>query len=169
VTRLRFLATHMPELGLPDPAALDSPSETPPPWLEALCVGRRSFADLRRADVPGWLRGTLTAAQAAALDRHAPERIALPAGRSGRVTYMPGEPPVLAAKIQWFFGLDRTPTVADGRVRVRLHLLAPNGRPAQVTQDLEGFWRGSWSLVRKELRGRYPKHAWPEDPGSMSP
>lgn len=166
VTRLRFLATHMPELGLPDPAALDAPSETPPPWLETLCVGRRSFADLRRADVPGWLRGTLTAAQAAALDRHAPERIALPAGRSGRVTYMPGEPPVLAAKIQWFFGLDHTPTVADGRVRVRLHLLAPNGRPAQVTQDLEGFWRGSWSLVRKELRGRYPKHAWPEDPSA---
>ena len=166
LARLRFLVTHLPELGLPDPAALDTPSEAPPPWLAALCVGRRSFADLRRADVPAFLRGTLTATQAAAMDRHAPERIALPNGRSGRVTYVPGEPPVLAAKIQWFFGLDRTPTVADGRVRVRLHLLAPNGRPAQVTQDLEGFWRGSWSLVRKELRGRYPKHAWPEDPSA---
>lgn len=166
LARVRFLAEHMPELDMPRFEALDAPQDTPPPWLEALCVGRRSFADLRRADLAGWLRGVLTQAQQLALDRHAPERMNLPAGRHGRITYVPGEPPVLAARIQWFFGLDRTPTLADGRVRVRLHLLAPNGRPAQVTQDLEGFWRGSWTLVRKELRGRYPKHAWPEDPSA---
>ena len=166
VTRVRFLAEHMPELALPRFEALDTPASEPPDWLLGFCTGRRSFSELRRADLAGWLRGTLTPTQQQALDRQAPERLALPAGRHGRLTYLPGEPPVLAAKLQWFFGLDRTPTVADGRVRVRLHLLAPNGRPAQVTQDLEGFWRGSWSLVRKELRGRYPRHAWPEDPSA---
>ena len=117
-------------------------------------------------DLSGTLLGLLEPGVRAALDRHAPERIGLPSGRTARVTYSAEGPPVVAARIQFFFGLQRTPTLADGRVPCVLHLLAPNGRPAQVTQDLAGFWRGSWSLVRKELRGRYPKHAWPEDPST---
>jgi len=71
---------------------------------------------------------------------------------------------VLAARIQQLFGLRRTPTVARGRVPVMVHLLAPNMRPVQITQDLESFWATTWAEVRKDLRGRYPKHAWPEDP-----
>ena len=81
-----------------------------------------------------------------------------------RLRYEPGRPPVLAARIQDLFGLTETPTVAGGRVPVLLHLLAPNGRPQQVTDDLASFWETTYREVRKELKGRYPKHAWPEDP-----
>jgi ATP-dependent helicase HrpB len=162
--RLRFLAHHMPALNAPALEELDTPHDTPSPLLLDLCWGKRSFADLRRMDLSGTLLGLLEPGVRAALDRHAPERIGLPSGRTARVTYAADGPPVVAARIQWFFGLETTPTLADGRAPCVLHLLAPNGRPAQVTQDLAGFWRGSWSLVRKELRGRYPKHAWPEDP-----
>ena len=180
LSRVRFLAEHLPEQGFPDFAELrtgraeqadgaERSGRAVPTWIQAVAVGRRTFDDLRRVELTTWLRAELTPAQQTALDRHAPERFPLPAGRAGRLTYIPGEPPVLAAKIQHFFGLERTPTVADGRVRVRLHLLAPNGRPAQVTQDLESFWKNTWPLVRKELRGRYPKHAWPEDPRTAWP
>jgi ATP-dependent helicase HrpB len=81
-----------------------------------------------------------------------------------RLVYEPGRPPVLAARIQELVGLEASPTVAGGRVRVLLHLLAPNGRPQQVTDDLASFWDGTYALVRKELKPRYPKHDWPEDP-----
>jgi ATP-dependent helicase HrpB len=80
-----------------------------------------------------------------------------------------GRPPVLAARIQELFGLAETPRVAAGRVPVLLHLLAPNGRPQQVTQDLKSFWATTYKEVRKELQGRYPKHAWPEDPWNARP
>jgi ATP-dependent helicase HrpB len=93
----------------------------------------------------------------------------VPSGSWVRLRYARGEPPVLAARVQQMFGMRRTPTVAAGRVQVRVHLLAPNQRPVQVTQDLEGFWERTWSLVRKDLRGRYPKHAWPEDPYTALP
>ncbi|MFZ4735097.1 MAG: ATP-dependent helicase HrpB [Bradymonadia bacterium] len=167
--RLRFLAQHLPEVEAPTFESLDHPQAAPSELILALCWGKRSFADLRRMDLNGELLGRLPQSVRTALDRHAPERFALPLGRSARVVYAADAPPVLAAKIQWFFGVDRTPALADGRVRCVLHLLAPNGRPAQVTQDLASFWRGSWSLVRKELRGRYPRHAWPEDPFTAWP
>src|SRR5256885_337691 len=78
--------------------------------------------------------------------------------------YSPTPPPVLAVRIQELFGLTETPRVAGGRVKVLLHLLAPNYRPQQVTDDLASFWANTYPQVRKDLRGRYPKHAWPEDP-----
>jgi ATP-dependent helicase HrpB len=81
-----------------------------------------------------------------------------------RLAYEIGRPPVLAARIQELFGLCETPRVARGRVAVLLHLLAPSGRPQQVTDDLASFWRTTYPEVRKELRARYPRHAWPEDP-----
>ena len=76
----------------------------------------------------------------------------------------PGDPPVLAVRVQQMFGATETPTVAGGRVPVTLHLLSPADRPVQVTSDLAGFWAGSWHDVRKDMAGRYPKHDWPEDP-----
>jgi ATP-dependent helicase HrpB len=74
------------------------------------------------------------------------------------------QPPVLAVKLQELFGLGETPTIADGRVPLTLHLLSPAGRPLQVTRDLRGFWERTWPEVRREMKGRYPKHPWPEDP-----
>jgi ATP-dependent helicase HrpB len=164
LARLNSLGGWMPELALPrfETAELAA-------LLPALCTGRRSFAELRAAPLLEVLRGSLSHPQREALARHAPERLTLPSGSSARLDYRPGrnrsgEPPVLAARIQELFGLTETPRVAGGRVPVLLHLLAPNRRPQQVTDDLASFWANTYPQVRKELRGRYPKHPWPEDP-----
>jgi ATP-dependent helicase HrpB len=98
----------------------------------------------------------------------APTHIDVPTGRSVTIDYS-GESPVLAVKLQEMFGARSTPTVADGRVPILVHLLSPAGRPVQVTRDLEGFWRSGYAAVRAELRGRYPKHPWPDDPLTAPP
>ncbi|GIW33737.1 MAG: hypothetical protein KatS3mg072_1070 [Meiothermus sp.] len=104
------------------------------------------------------------------LDALAPTRLQVPSGSRVRLTYHPdGSPPVLAVKLQEMFGLADTPTVNEGRTRVLLHLLSPAQRPIQVTQDLKSFWNHTYPEVRKELRGRYPKHPWPEDPWNALP
>ncbi|MCB1057738.1 MAG: hypothetical protein KDD11_19730 [Acidobacteria bacterium] len=141
-------------------------------WLQllpTLCAGKRSLAELRRVPLLDFLEGSLTHPQRVALDREAPERIEVPSGSRLRLEYEPGSPPVLAVRIQELFGLEATPTVAGGRVPVLLHLLAPNHRPQQVTQDLASFWRNTYPQVRGELQGRYPKHAWPADPLAAPP
>jgi ATP-dependent helicase HrpB len=163
-TRVRCLRQWMPELNLP---SLDEAD-----WRELLawlCPGRRSFADLRKADWLGALQGRLTHSQRQAVEREAPERLEVPSGSRIVLRYEVGRPPVLAVRIQEVFGLRETPTVAGGRVRVLLHLLAPNYRPQQVTDDLASFWANTYPQVRKELRARYPKHAWPEDPLTSTP
>jgi ATP-dependent helicase HrpB len=157
--RLRCLRDWMPELGLP--ACDEADLRGLLPWL---CPGRRSFEELRRADWLSALQGRLTHQQLQAMEREAPERLEVPSGSRIALKYEPGRPPVLAVRIQEVFGLRDTPRVAGGRVRVLLHLLAPNYRPQQVTDDLASFWANTYPLVRKELRARYPKHAWPEDP-----
>jgi ATP-dependent helicase HrpB len=83
--------------------------------------------------------------------------------------YQEGKPPILAVRIQEIFGWTETPRLAQGRVRILLHLLAPNHRPQQITEDLASFWKNGYPLVRKELRGRYPKHNWPDDPLTAEP
>ncbi|MEM6792572.1 MAG: ATP-dependent helicase HrpB [Acidobacteriota bacterium] len=169
LARLAFLRRWMPELGLPDLADEDF-------WrgvLPSLAAGRRSFEQLRAAPVLDFVRGSLEYPQLEALERHAPERLEVPSGSRIALDYGAGsgvgEPPVLAVRIQELFGLEETPAVAGGRVPVLLHLLAPNRRPQQVTRDLASFWRTTYGEVRKELAGRYPKHAWPEDPLSAQP
>jgi len=164
LARIRSLAGWMPELGLPT-FEDDELREL----LPALVAGKRSFAELRRAPLLPVLRGTLDRRQAAAVDRHAPSHLEVPSGSRIRLDYEPGKPPVLAVRIQEVFGLEKTPTVAGGRVPVLLHLLAPNHRPQQVTQDLASFWRNTYPEVRKELKARYPRHAWPEDPLTARP
>ncbi|MEQ9728828.1 ATP-dependent helicase C-terminal domain-containing protein, partial [Pseudomonas sp. WHRI 8822A] len=102
-------------------------------------------------------------------DRHAPTRISVPSGMERAITYALDHdqqplPPVLAVKLQELFGLAETPRVADGRIPLTLHLLSPGGRPLQVTQDLKSFWATTYPDVKKEMKGRYPRHPWPDDP-----
>jgi ATP-dependent helicase HrpB len=164
LARVRSLADWMPELGLPR-----FTGEEIRALLPALAAGRKSFAELRRAPLLEALQGTLSYAQLEAVRREAPERLEVPSGSRIKLLYEPGKPPVLAARIQELFGLAETPRLAGGRVPVLLHLLAPNGRPQQVTQDLRSFWENTYPQVRKELQGRYPKHAWPADPWNARP
>jgi ATP-dependent helicase HrpB len=135
-----------------------------PDFLAGLCRDERSLAAVRGKDWHTALLETLDHKQRRDLDALAPARLTLPSGGMAALAYEPGRPPVLAARIQELFGWKETPRIAGGRVRVLLHLLAPNFRPQQVTDDLESFWNTTYQIVRKELRGRYPRHPWPEDP-----
>ena len=137
--------------------------------LPQLCAGRRSFAELRQAPWIDFVQSLLTPVQRQAVEREAPERIEVPSGSKVRLQYEPGRPPVLAVRIQELFGLRETPRIAAGRVPVLLHLLAPNMRAEQVTDDLRSFWDNVYPKVRSELRRRYPKHSWPEDPWNATP
>ncbi len=141
----------MPELALPPIDALLADA------VEALCDGKRSFAELRRGDVAGVLVGLLSSAQRRALDHDAPARLRLPAGRTAAIAYAPDKPPAAAARIQEVFGLAATPRLGGGRVPLVLELLAPNQRPVQITDDLASFWARGYTDVRKQLRGRYPE------------
>ena len=121
---------------------------------------------LRAGDV---IRSLLSYHQQQELDRLCPPRLETPAGTSRRVDYLARPGPVFAAPVQEMFGAQDTPTVVDGRVRLLVHLLSPAGRPVQITDDLAGFWDRAYPQVRAELRGRYPKHDWPEDPRQATP
>lgn len=158
-TRLRCLREWMPELNLP---AIDESKLRK--LMTTLCHGCRSFDEVRKADWLGAMQGLLSHTQRQAVEREAPERVTVPSGGRIALHYELGRPPVLAVRIQELFGLRETPRIAGGRVRVLLHLLAPNYRPQQVTDDLASFWTNTYPQIRKELRARYPKHAWPEDP-----
>jgi ATP-dependent helicase HrpB len=162
--RVRSLADWMPELGLSR-----FTGEEVRALLPALAAGRKSFAELKRAPLLDVLQSALSYPQLEALRREAPERLQVPSGSQITIAYEPGKPPVLAARIQEMFGLSETPRIAAGRVPVLLHLLAPNGRPQQVTLDLRSFWETTYAQVRKELAGRYPRHSWPQDPWNATP
>ena len=133
-------------------------------WLAPHVVGVRSWAAVQALDYDGILRGTLTHVQRAALDALAPTHLVVPTGSRVPVDYTDPAAPTLAVRLQELFGLAETPRVGGGRVPVVLELLSPAHRPVQVTRDLAGFWRSSYFDVRRELRGRYPRHSWPEDP-----
>lgn len=162
--RVEFLRRAMPELELPcfDEARLQT-------LLPMLAQGKRSLRELREAPWLDYLRAELTPQQQSALDREAPDRIAVPSGSRIALQYEPDRPPTLAVRIQEIFGLADTPRVAGGRVKVLLHLLAPSHRPVQVTDDLRSFWASAYGELKKELKRRYPKHAWPDDPMSAPP
>jgi ATP-dependent helicase HrpB len=165
--RVGFLRRLMPELGLPpfDPPQLAQ-------VLAAACPGAVSLAQVRARGLRRLLENQLTSKQRAALDNHAPEALAVPSGSRIRLQYPadPGQgPPILAVRLQELFGLAETPRLAAGRVSVLLHLLGPNFRPVQVTTDLRSFWRGAYAEARKDLRARYPRHPWPEDPWNAPP
>jgi ATP-dependent helicase HrpB len=168
LARLRLAAQHLPEERWPD-ASEDGLRAL----LPELCATRRSLDELRRVDWGAELLRRLDGRQRALLDRELPERLQVPSGNHIRVGYASalasGTAPVLAVKLQELFGLAESPRLARGRLPVTVHLLAPNGRPVQVTQDLASFWRNGYPEVRRTLRGRYPKHPWPEDPWAAVP
>ncbi|MGW3015477.1 ATP-dependent helicase HrpB [Streptomyces longwoodensis] len=165
--RLAFLRFH---LGPPWPDVSDEALHARvDEWLEPELGRARRRADLARIDA-GQALGRLlpwATGEAARLDELAPERVAVPSGSRIRVDYADPERPVLAVKLQEMFGLTETPRVAG--VPLLVHLLSPAGRPAAVTADLASFWKDGYRGVRAELRGRYPKHPWPEDPATAEP
>jgi ATP-dependent helicase HrpB len=135
-------------------------------WLLPHSGAPTGLDDLAALDLRKILMRSLDPRVVAELDRLAPARVTVPSGRALPVDYT-GDVPVLAVRVQEMFGATTTPEIAGEPVR--LHLLSPAGRPVQITQDLAGFWAGSWDEVRKEMAGRYPKHPWPEDPAGAAP
>jgi ATP-dependent helicase HrpB len=164
VARMAFAAAHAPDAGVAAPAEADLAEA-----LRALCAGRRSFAELREADLAAALLARLEPRARAALERSAPERVTLPGGRSTRIHYEAGKPPWVESRLQDFFGMTAGPAVGAGKVPLVLHLLAPNQRAVQVTTDLAGFWDRHYPAIRRELMRRYPRHSWPEDPRTAAP
>lgn len=138
-------------------------------WLGPYVAGITTLDRVKRLDLTTPLQALLTYEQHRRLDRLAPSHITVPSGSRLRIEYTHSESPVLAVRLQEMFGCKETPRVADGKIPLTLHLLSPANRPVQVTKDLGGFWARSYHDVRKELRGRYPKHHWPEDPLQASP
>lgn len=163
--RVALLRGLEPGGGWPDlsDAAL---TETVQDWLTPHLAGLTRLAELERLDLAALLRGFLSWQLAQRLEQELPTQLALPGGRAA-VDYS-RDPPLVSARAQAFYGLDRTPTLAGGRVRPVLALLSPAGRPIAVTADLGGFWRGGWADARRDMRGRYPKHAWPESPAEAA-
>ena len=137
-------------------------------WLAPHLHGKGKLAEAKALDLAAILRGMLPHAQQRRLDAALPARLALPAGRSAAIDY-DRETPTLEARAQFLFGLSRMPPLAEGRVPLQVALLSPAGRPVAVTGDLAGFWRGGWADVRKDMRGRYPRHPWPEEPWAAEP
>jgi ATP-dependent helicase HrpB len=163
------LATLHRTLGAPWPDVSDTALLAEPQlWWTGPFTTARGRADLGRIDASAVLRAVLGWREAARLDELAPERITVPSGSRIAVDYS-GERPVLAVRVQEVFGWTDAPAVAGGLLPLQLHLLSPAGRPAAVTDDLASFWANGYPQVRAELRGRYPKHAWPEDPLAAAP
>jgi ATP-dependent helicase HrpB len=164
LARVAFVRRACPDAGLPpaDEAAIEAA-------LIELCSGLRSFAELRQAGLGGAIMARLTPDQQRKLAELAPESIVLPGGRRARIEYQSDGPPSLASRLQDFFGMTEGPAVAGGRVAVVLHLLAPNQRAVQVTTDLKGFWERHYPAIAKELRRKYPRHSWPDDPRTAAP
>jgi ATP-dependent helicase HrpB len=159
INRIRWLSAAMPEASMPTLEGKQLAES-----LQSWCVGKRSMDELRQLPWKSLVDSLLSNQQRRALDQQAPQSIRLPTGREVLLQYEAGKSPVLAARIQDFFGWQATPLLAGGRVPLTLHLLAPNQRCQQITDDLASFWKNTYPTVRKELRGRYPKHAWPENP-----
>ena len=163
--RVRCLRDWMPDLGLPD-LSDDALMATLDDWLQPAFAGKTRLDALGEDDLANALKSGLDWSLRQRIDALAPTRITVPSGMERRIEYAHGQPPVLAVKLQELFGLADTPRVADGRVPLLLHLLSPGGKPLQVTSDLRNFWNSTYAEVKKEMKGRYPKHPWPDDPWS---
>jgi ATP-dependent helicase HrpB len=165
--RLAFLHALDPE-HWPDAsdAALAASLEE---WLQPFLTGLRRRAELRQVDLAAALLARVPWEQARRLDELAPTHVGVPSGSRIRVDYSDPASPALAVRLQEVFGLLETPRVGGGRVPLTMHLLSPAQRPVQVTRDLASFWRDAYFDVRKDLRGRYPKHHWPDDPLTAQP
>lgn len=161
LARIRFLAKWMPELQMPEFG--DDELRT---VLRAACDGCASEEQVRARGLSRLIENELTWKQRGALNEHAPETLAVPSGSRIKVQYPENGdgPPAMAVRLQELFGWAETPKLAAGRAPVKMELLGPNYRPVQVTSDLKSFWNTTYAEVRRDLRARYPKHPWPEDP-----
>ena len=164
IARIELLRTVMPEHPWPrfDDAELRD-------LIRQCAAGKRAAAEITSAALGDAIQSRLVYPLDRLLTQHAPEWIEVPSGNRIRLRYALGQPPVLAVRLQELFGLPATPRIAAGRVAVKLELLGPNFRPVQVTDDLASFWKNTYPQVRKDLRARYPKHSWPEDPLTAKP
>jgi ATP-dependent helicase HrpB len=171
--RVRCLRVWMPEIGLPDLAdeALLASLDT---WLMPAFTGKTRLDALSEDELGQALKSGIDWSLRQRIDALTPTRIVVPSGMERAIAYAyddaidAPQPPVLAVKLQELFGLADTPRVADGRIPLTLHLLSPGGRPLQITQDLRSFWERTYPEVKKEMKGRYPKHPWPDDPWSAT-
>ncbi len=163
--RVELIRAIEPDTGWPDLSDATLAASIPA-WLGPYLHGLSRIGDVTKLDLPEILRGMLTWDQLTRLDRALPREISLPGG-AAKIDYT--QPvPLAQARAQFFYGLDETPRLAGGRAGLRLALLSPAGRPVAITADLPGFWRGAWADVRKDMRGRYPKHHWPDDPATAT-
>ena len=165
--RARSLRGWMPELELPD-LSDEALLATLGDWLQPAFAGKTRLDALGEDELAEALKSRMEWAQRQRIDQLAPARLTVPSGMERKVEYAHGQPPVLAVKLQELFGLADTPRVADGRIAVVLHLLSPGGKPLQVTRDLRGFWERTYPEVKREMKGRYPRHPWPDDPWSAT-
>jgi ATP-dependent helicase HrpB len=164
--RAAFLAAHGADgPDLSDPALMAG-LET---WLGPALAGKSALAQLADAELEAALRTLVPYEAQRLLDREAPARFEAPTGSRLAIDYAAEGGPRVDVRVQELYGLAAHPAIAGGRVPLTLALLSPAHRPIQLTKDLPGFWRGAWSEVRKEMRGRYPKHVWPEDPANAQP
>ena len=135
-----------------------------PGWLAPFLTGKTKLDEIGADDLASALDAALPWDLARRLDDEAPTHFQAPTGTAAPIDYEAEGGPAIALRVQELFGLSEHPALAGGRIPLTLHLLSPANRPIQITRDLPGFWRGSWAAVRSDLRGRYPRHFWPEDP-----
>lgn len=155
ILRLNSLCRWCPELGLPELAEAGRVD-----LIVQLCHGALSYKDIKDKEVMPGVQSWLSAEQRRMLEKHAPERLELPQGRRPKVVYTTSGPPYVAMRIQELYDVAQTPRIAMNRVSIQFHILAPNTRPVQITQDLAGFWRDHYPRIKSELQRKYPKHEW---------
>ena len=166
--RVLLMRALEPDTGWPDltPAQLEQNLDT---WLGPWLAGKSRLDEVQALDLAALLAAQLNGEQRQRLDQEAPASLLTPAGTRRPIDYLAGAIPILAVPLQEMLGTGATPGIAHGRVPLLMQLLSPARRPIQLTRDLPGFWAGSYAQVRKEMRGRYPKHHWPEDPANAAP
>ncbi|MGX5736223.1 ATP-dependent helicase HrpB [Bosea thiooxidans] len=166
--RVAFLCKAEPEAGWPD-LSDEGLAQEPELWLAPHILGRASLAAIQPSDLDSALASLLPWEMKRRLDAEAPTHFTAPTGSSLAVDYAAEAGPTIAVRVQELYGLSTHPALAGGRVPLVLELLSPAHRPIQVTRDLPGFWRGSWAAVKSEMKGRYPRHLWPDDPTAALP
>ncbi|HEY1887129.1 MAG TPA: ATP-dependent helicase HrpB [Roseiarcus sp.] len=164
--RVMFLAQAEREAW---PDLSDEALATEPGWLAPFLIGKTKLDEIGADDLANALDAALAWDVARRLNDEAPTHFQAPTGTAAPIDYEAEGGPSIALRVQELFGLSEHPSLAGGRIPLTLHLLSPANRPIQITRDLPGFWRGSWAAVRSDLRGRYPRHFWPEDPAAAAP
>lgn len=157
--RLTSLGRWMPELGMPGWSDQDRSDA-----IAQICHGAVSYKEIKEAKVWRVLGEWLSSTQRAALDSYCPERVHLANGQSAKITYACGLDPFISLRVSHLFGIWETPTIANGRIPLLVHILTPGQKPWQMTKDLKGFWQTGYAQMKKEVAGRYPRHPWPDDP-----